>query len=138
MPVAQLEEHLRTSVNLRNAINRYLYILILQLSQSAACLHFHAVQPRLARWLLMTHDRAHAHRFHLTHEFLADMLGVRRSSISVAAAAMRRASLIEYSRGEITVLDRSALERAACPCYAADLADYERQFAQECTLAARR
>lgn len=118
MPAAQLQEHLRTSVNLRNAINRYLYILILQLSQSAACLHFHAVQPRLARWLLMTHDRAHANRFYLTHEFLADMLGVRRSSVTIAAGALQKKKLIRYTRGEITILDRGGLEQAACGCYA--------------------
>lgn len=118
MPAAQLQEHLRTSAGLRNAINRYLYILIVQLSQSAACLHFHAVQPRLVRWLLMTHDRAHANCFHLTHEFLADMLGVRRSSVTIAAGALQKKKLIHYTRGEITILDRGGLEHAACGCYA--------------------
>lgn len=138
MPRDAFQREMEASEALRTQLRRYLYVAMSQLARSAACTHFHETSPRLARWLLMSHDRARTDHFHLTHACLADMLGVRRSSISVAAAAMRRASLIEYSRGEITVLDRSALERAACPCYAADLADYERQFAQECTLAARR
>jgi CRP-like cAMP-binding protein len=124
MSAAHLQEHFRASVNFRNAINRYLYILILQLSQSAACLHFHAIEPRLARWLLMTHDRAHANHFHLTHEFLADMLGVRRSGVTIAAGALQDKKLIHYTRGEITIIDRDGLEQAACGCYAAMTESY--------------
>jgi CRP-like cAMP-binding protein len=111
-----------------SVLKRYLYVVMAQLSQSAACTHFHEIEPRLARWLLMTHDRAHADHFHLTHEFLADMLGVRRSGVSIAAAALQARGVISYSRGEINILDRAGLERAACECYAVLRADYLAQF----------
>lgn len=126
MPRTAFRRELRASDALRSRLDRYLFVVMSQLAKSAACTHFHEISPRLARWLLMTHDRAHADHFHLTHAFLADMMGVRRSSISVAAAAMQRDKLIGYSRGEITILDRGALERAACGCYEAERADYAR------------
>jgi CRP-like cAMP-binding protein len=125
---AHLRRELSASATLRHTLERYLYVVLSQLAISAACTHFHETAPRLARWLLMTHDRAHADRFHLTHAILADMMGVRRSSVSVAAAAMQRDKLIAYTRGEITVLDRRRLERSACACYAAEKADYARIF----------
>ena len=125
---ADFRAELETSSALRKRFARYLYVLMSQLAKSAACTHFHETAPRLARWLLMTHDRAHGNQFHLTHAFLADMLGVRRSSISVAAAEMQRGELIAYSRGDITILDRDALERAACPCYETERADYARML----------
>jgi Mn-dependent DtxR family transcriptional regulator len=78
----------------------------------------------LARWLLMTQDRAHASSFHVTHEFLAYMLGVRRVGITAAAGALQRAGVIEYHRGEVIVLNRRGLEAAACACYAADQKSY--------------
>jgi CRP-like cAMP-binding protein len=91
-----------------------------QLTTSAACLRYHRIGPRLARWLLMTQDRAHADSFHVTQEFLAYMLGVRRVGITAAASALQRAGLIEYTRGNLRVLDRAGLEAAACSCYGAD------------------
>jgi CRP-like cAMP-binding protein len=126
MSRAAFRRELDASTALRKQLARYLYVLLSQLAKSAACTHFHETSPRLARWLLMTHDRAHGNHFHLTHAFLADMLGVRRSSVSLSAAEMQRGGLIAYSRGEITILDRAALERAACPCYEAERADYAR------------
>ena len=88
-----------------------------QVSQSLACNSLHSVEQRCARWLLMTHDRVGGDELLLTHEVLAQMLAVRRAGVSVAAHAMRRRGLIRYSRGRVTILDRTGLERAACECY---------------------
>jgi CRP-like cAMP-binding protein len=115
---------LARSPALRLCLNRYLYVLMSQFAVSAACLRFHLIGPRLARWLLMTQDRAHANSFHVTHEFLAYMLGVRRVGITAAAGELARARLIEYKRGELVVLNRKGLEAAACGCYAADRESY--------------
>ena len=109
---------------LRGVLHRYLYVLMAQLATASACLRFHEIEPRLARWLLMSHDRAHAETFHVTQEFLAYMLGVRRVGITAAASGLRRDRLIEYRRGEVTVLDRAGLEAAACTCYDADRKSY--------------
>jgi CRP-like cAMP-binding protein len=128
IPSALFKQELLSSPALLRSLKRYLYVVMAQLSQSAACTHFHEIEPRLARWLLMTHDRAHADHFHLTHEYLAEMLGVRRSGVSIAAAALQARGLISYSRGQIYILDRAGLEQAACECYAVLQADYQAQF----------
>jgi CRP-like cAMP-binding protein len=112
------------SAALRRTLDQYLYVLMDQQSESAACLRFHLIGPRLARWLLMSQDRAHADHFHVTHEFLAYMLGVRRVGITTAAMALQRDGLITYHRGELKVLDRAGLEAAACGCYAAASESY--------------
>ena len=119
---------LARSPALQGVIHRYVYVLMAQLTGSAACLRFHEIGPRLARWLLMSQDRAHADRFHVTHEFLAYMLGVRRVGVTAAASALQRSGLIEYHRGEMAVLDRAGLEAAACDCYANDSRAYADQF----------
>ena len=121
---AGFRRELEQSATLRQGVNRYLYILLSQMATSAACLRFHQIGPRLARWLLMSQDRADAKTFHLTHEFLAYMLGVRRVGITTAAGILHRDGLIDYRRGELTIVNRRGLEAAACSCYAMDRAGY--------------
>jgi len=111
---------------LRAALNRYLYVFLAQTMQSATCASFHPVEARLARWLLMTRDRAHSDQFHVTHEFLAYMLGVRRVGVTSAAIALQQRKLIRYTRGDMKVLDVRGLEAAACACYQIDKKIYSR------------
>jgi CRP-like cAMP-binding protein len=102
---------------LHRLLLRYTLALMNQMMQSAACNRTHAVEERCARWLLMTQDRVHGDTFPLTQEFLAQMLGVRRPTVSIAAGMLAKAGLISYVRGEMMILDRQALETASCECY---------------------
>ena len=118
-------EQLEQSQPMRAAMLRYTHVFFNQVAQTAACAHFHSLEQRCCRWLLMTHDRVlPSDTFLLTHEFLAMMLGVRRAGVSVAAGALQRAGLILYHRGRVTVLDRQGLEDCACECYAVAKAEF--------------
>lgn len=121
MPAARFRGQLPQNPGLSRAMNRQLFVLLGHVARTAACASFHKVQARLALWMLITHDRAHSDHFHLTHERLADMLGVQRSAVTIAAGAIQRAKVISYSRGEIHVLDREGLEAMSCGCYRASL-----------------
>lgn len=124
--VGDFRKELVESAALQQVLNRYIYVRINQLAASAACVRFHLIGPRLARWLLMSQDRAHADSFRMTHEFLAYMLGVRRVGVTTAAGILQRSGLIEYRHGFLTVLDREGLQAAACSCYADDGKAYDK------------
>ncbi len=109
---------------LRAVLMRYLYVLMGQLAESASCLRFHLIGPRLARWLLMRQDRERSDSFYVTQESLAQALGVRRVGVTRAAGLMQQGGLITYTRGRLCVTNRQGLERAACSCYAADQKNY--------------
>lgn len=105
---------------------RYTQALMYQITQSAACNQMHSVEERFCRWILMTHDRVGADHFPLTQEFASQMLGVRRASVSVSASATQKAGLIQYRRGQMTILNRPGLEAAACGCYRSVQQEYDR------------
>lgn len=117
MKAATFVKAFRLSHALQRELHRYTYALMVQITQTAACNRFHVVEARLARWLLMTHDRVASNPFRLTQEFLSQMLGVRRVGVTKAARSLRNLGLISYSRGNITIIDREGLEAAACSCY---------------------
>jgi len=117
MASARFRREFRLSRSLQQEVYRYTHALMAQISQTAACNRFHVVETRLARWLLMTHDRVKSDQFRMTHQFLGHMLGVRRVGVTKAAHMLQKRNLITYSRGDITVLDRKGLEAAACDCY---------------------
>lgn len=117
MTSANFRKEFQRSALLQYEVCRYIYELMVQLTQTAACNRFHQVEARLARWLLMTRDRVRSNQFHLTQELLGNMLGVRRVGVTKAAGDLRQHKLISYNRGEICILDGAGLEAAACPCY---------------------
>ena len=106
------------SAQIRNLFVSYSETLLAQIQQTVACNALHTTQQRICRWLLMMHDRADGRYLGYTHEFLADVLGVNRKSVTLAAQALQREGLINYHRGTIQVLDRFGLEKASCECYA--------------------
>lgn len=114
---APFKELLETCPTLRRLLLRYTQAVLSQVAQTAACNRLHPIEQRCARWLLMTQDRVGAAHFTLTQEFLAQMLGVRRPSVSVAAGLLQKAGLIQYSHGLVVVTDRAGLEAASCNCY---------------------
>lgn len=119
-------EELERSAPMRSTMLRYAHAFLNQVAQSAACANFHSVQQRCCRWLLMTHDRMQSDEFLLTQEFLAMMLGARRSGVSVAAGVLQRAGLIRYKRGQVTIIDRGGLEDRSCECYGVSKREFDR------------
>ena len=126
MDAAFLRREFGRSESLRRRLSRYVHVRISQLAQAAVCAHFHLLEARLARRLLMTQDRSRASSFNATQEILASKLGVRRVGVTKAASALQQRRLIHYSRGDITVLDRRGLMAAACGCYKSDRDSYNR------------
>lgn len=121
-----LHRELQRNVALQRILNCYTYVLMAQLAQSALCVAFHQIEPRLAGWLLMSQDRAQSDTFEITPVFLAAMLGVRREGVTGAAGALQRQGLIRYSRGHLSVTNRRGLEHAACDCYRIERASWRR------------
>ena len=117
MKSAHFLKELAHSLPLQRAILRYTHALMAQVARTAACNRFHVVEERLARWLLMTRDRVQTNDFPMTQEFLSHMLGVRRVGVTKAAGELQKRGLIEYSRGNIRIVDSHGLEVAACSCY---------------------
>lgn len=117
IPRKAFEQLVETCPGFRRVLLRYTQSLITQISQNSACNRMHPVEERCARWLLMSQDRVGANHFELTQEFLAQMLGVRRPTVTVAAGMLQQAGLITYSRGLVVISDRKGLEAAACGCY---------------------
>lgn len=125
LPAAALRARLRHDARLQQVLLRYTHRRLSQLSQAAVCNAAHPVEQRLCRWLLMIHDRVEESTFALTQDLLANMLGVRRASVNAVARRLKDRGLIEYRRGEVTVLDRQQLEEAACECHAMVRAECE-------------
>lgn len=107
-------------------LHRYTQAFFVQVSQATACNRLHPAEERLARWLLMCRDRVGSHEFTLTHEFLGQMLGVRRATVTVIAGMLQEAGIIRYRRGRVTIVNRERLEEASCECYGIVKAEYDR------------
>ncbi|MBA2340560.1 MAG: Crp/Fnr family transcriptional regulator [Pyrinomonadaceae bacterium] len=126
MSAETLKEEFARGGALQSSLLRYTQALMTQISQTAVCNRIHSLEERLARWLLMTHDRAPSNEFPLTQEFVAYMLGARRPSVSDAASRFQNAGLISYVRGKVNILDRPGLESVACKCYGIVKEEFER------------
>jgi CRP-like cAMP-binding protein len=117
MKARAFKDEIKRGGAMQGLLLRYTQALINQVSQTVVCNNLHTVEKRLCRWLLMIHDRVRSDDFFLTHEFVSNMLGVRRAGVSIAAGNLQQAGLIRYSHGKITILNRSYLESTACGCY---------------------
>ena len=126
MDAGAFRAELREQGALASLVERYTLAFFSQVSQQVACNGLHSVEQRCARWLLLTHDRVGTDEFPMTHEFLSQMLGVRRASVTVTAGTLQRAGFVEFSRGRVAVVDRAGLESAACECYAVTREVYDR------------
>jgi hypothetical protein len=128
IPAALFCREFERSPGLRLTVSRYTYVVMAQISHTAVCVNFHEVAARLARWLLVTSDRARSDTFHITQELISELLGVRREGVNRAASLLQERKLIRYARGRLTILDRHALQAAACSCYAAARSAYLLQY----------
>jgi len=126
IPAEKFMAEFKRGGQLQSLVLRHTHTLFTMVSQTAACNRLHTVEERLARWLLTTQDRVHSDEFQLTQEFIARMLGTRRSGVTVAAGILQSAGLISYRRGRINILNRSGLEDASCECYRIVKAEYDR------------
>jgi CRP-like cAMP-binding protein len=126
MKATLFTRELARSASMRTVMLRYGHAFFNQVAQSAACNHFHSIEQRCCRWMLMTHDRMQSDQFLLTQEFLAMMLGVQRTGVTAAAGGLQRAALISYKRGNVTILDRRGLERRSCECYRVSKKEFDR------------
>jgi len=126
MKASLFMKELQLSDSMRIVMQRYAHAFFNQVAQSAACNQFHTIEQRCSRWMLMTHDRMQSDDFLLTQEFLAMMLGVQRTGVSVAAGALQHAGLIRYKRGNVTIVDRRGLERRSCECYGVSKREFDR------------
>jgi CRP-like cAMP-binding protein len=126
MKATLFKKELAQSASMRTVMLRYTHAFFNQVAQSAACNHFHTIQQRCCRWLLMTHDRMQSDEFLLTQEFLAMMLGVQRTGVTAAAGTLQRAGLIRYKRGNVTIIDRKGLKDRSCECYGVSKMEFDR------------
>jgi CRP-like cAMP-binding protein len=126
LAAALFKIELARSASMRAVMLRYAHAFFNQVAQSAACNHFHSLEQRCCRWLLMTYDRMDSDEFLLTQEFLAMMLGVQRTGVTAAAGALQRAGLIRYKRGNVTINDRRALMQRTCECYGVSKREFDR------------
>jgi CRP-like cAMP-binding protein len=126
MAVDDFRARLRQTAPLRDLVSRYTFFVYSQAMRSAACSRFHVMEQRLARWLLLSADRAHAESFQTTQRFVAAMLGVRRVGVTEAIGELQGRELIAYTRGRVRILDRTGLEKIACGCYRHDISTYRR------------
>lgn len=130
MPAEEFQQMTVGDTALRSVASRYVQAYLSMVSQNAACNRLHDIEHRLAKWLLMSHDRMHRQNFAITQEYVATMLGVHRPTVSVAASVLQRAGIIDYRRGRIRVLDRQSLENASCECYSIVQKHFERILAR--------
>lgn len=128
MPVRDFQWAINKHSSLLKVLYRYQYVQIIQTTRVIACTQFHSVEARLASWLLLIHDHVHTDLIQHTHDQLADMLGVLRSAVTIAAGDLQRRKLINYARGKINILDRIGLKDMSCGCYTISRYDYAKQF----------
>jgi len=130
IPTAAFKDAVAHAPHLRDLLLRYVHVFGVQVAQTAACNAHHELGQRLARWLLGAHDRSGVPELSLTQDLIAVMLGVRRSTVSIAASTLQRAGVIRYQHGKITIIDRVGLENAACECYEAVATEYRALFGE--------